>query len=599
MPRRRVSATATRDRIVAALAADAPDVDDLAERLTPAQVHAAWSGGVWAEVASAIARLVDEVLEGPLRHRTASTMALGRTGSLFSAFVVRCGCCDGEALAALLWILPTAYAPGCLTEHADPRQLTGTLLAGAMQEVLVILSRRGMARRLRMSTNSQASPACLRTTMDDHAEALSNPLLAQCMVEYWAVLLARYFAGAVSPQVPECGLLVLAHEVPRVVFDAVPTVIADLVESLSILTGLTYLPSSVSYIARSLTLLSNLAATAPGHVRCMSDAPAVVTAAASAIASTGAQFEEHDASARLALSLYAVMAASGSPSAVAMRAHAPSLELLARWAAAEVVGSNFEVSPTALCAHLVVDAYRERGGGMPTALASARATWDEAAAKPPSSAISGAGRLLAILAAGRSPTGGIPWAPATFPPSAVPPFLSSVRCWSCGSQGSNLTGGAREPPRLRRCSGCSVARVCSASCHKALWREGHRRACAAWNSWAIAAGLGRTFPGHVAMYVAQSHGLGGDWRAWTWPPGLAAGVEAVGLTLSDVIVVADPGLGALVVVPAAEYRWQRDAVPAVYREKPLEKHGGRVLRVILRAHPPTLRSFGPVSLRLI
>jgi len=100
------------------------------------------------------------------------------------------------------------------------------------------------------------------------------------------------------------------------------------------------------------------------------------------------------------------------------------------------------------------------------------------------------------------------------------------------------------------------------------------------------------------MYVAQSHGLGGDWRAWTWPPALAAGVEAAGLALCDVIVVADPGLGALVVVPAAEYRWQRDAVPAVYREKPLEKHGGRVLRVILRAHPPTIRSFGPVSLRL-
>eukprot|EP00168_Porphyra_purpurea_P011702 TRINITY_DN2988_c0_g1_i1.p1 TRINITY_DN2988_c0_g1~~TRINITY_DN2988_c0_g1_i1.p1 ORF type:complete len:342 (+),score=84.02 TRINITY_DN2988_c0_g1_i1:143-1027(+) len=248
-------------------------------------------------------------------------MALGRTGSLFSALVVRCGCCDGEALAALLRILPAAYEPGCLTVPMDPRQLTGTLLAGTLQDVVLILSRRGVPASLSMSTNARVSPGCLRTTMDDHAEALDDPLLAQCMADYWVVLLARFIDGAVSPQVPETAMLVLTRAVPRTVLTAQPTLVADLVSGVATLNAHSRSPLAASYLVWSLTLLSNLSATAPGHLRRLSDAPAAVTAAIVTVRGTGTQHDVLDASARMALSLYALMAAAGSPSAAAMRAH--------------------------------------------------------------------------------------------------------------------------------------------------------------------------------------------------------------------------------------------------------------------------------------
>lgn len=51
-------------------------------------------------------------------------------------------------------------------------------------------------------------------------------------------------------------------------------------------------------------------------------------------------------------------------------------------------------------------------------------------------------------------------------------------------------------------------------------------------------------------------------------------------------------------LPAREYAHRPDAVPPAMLAAAAAKHGRRVLRVVVRQHPPLVRSFGPKSLRL-
>lgn len=69
--------------------------------------------------------------------------------------------------------------------------------------------------------------------------------------------------------------------------------------------------------------------------------------------------------------------------------------------------------------------------------------------------------------------------------------------------------------------------------------------------------------------------------------------------LADVVFVADAACGAVCCIPVEEYRHWSDAVPAETLAAAAAKHDGRVLRVILRTHPPVMRSFGPRSLGLL
>lgn len=80
------------------------------------------------------------------------------------------------------------------------------------------------------------------------------------------------------------------------------------------------------------------------------------------------------------------------------------------------------------------------------------------------------------------------------------------------------------------------------------------------------------------MYSPWSVDLSGNWKEWPWPALLAAEVKAACLQLRDVIVYADPKWG--IVLPEGDFRWKHNTVAAELLDAPLEKHGGRVLRVV-------------------
>ncbi|KAK1869326.1 hypothetical protein I4F81_011804 [Pyropia yezoensis] len=93
--------------------------------------------------------------------------------------------------------------------------------------------------------------------------------------------------------------------------------------------------------------------------------------------------------------------------------------------------------------------------------------------------------------------------------------------------------------------------------------------------------------------------LGGDWKTeWGYLRTVAADIEAAGLLLAEVVCVADVARGMIPRLPAEEYRHLPWAISEEHLARPLAKHGGRVLRVILCAHPPVMRVFGPRSLGL-
>lgn len=92
--------------------------------------------------------------------------------------------------------------------------------------------------------------------------------------------------------------------------------------------------------------------------------------------------------------------------------------------------------------------------------------------------------------------------------------------------------------------------------------------------------------------------LSGDWKTdWEWTVTVAARVLEAGLALTDVVVVVELRLGRAEVLPALEYAYRPDAVTDMLTA-PAFKHRGRVLRVMVRQHPPLLRSNGPWSLQL-
>lgn len=93
--------------------------------------------------------------------------------------------------------------------------------------------------------------------------------------------------------------------------------------------------------------------------------------------------------------------------------------------------------------------------------------------------------------------------------------------------------------------------------------------------------------------------MSGDWKTdWRWSVTVAARVVAAGLALTHVVVVVEVGTGTVEVVQAVEYAHRPDAVAAEILTAAGAKHGGRVLRVVVRQHPPLLRSYGPRSLLL-
>lgn len=612
-----IMAAALRERLRAMMAAAATGSGD--ERpsgtLTPDEWHVAWTGGAVGDTVGEVKRLLLAAVaasESQVRDGMSLLRRLVRVLSLIDAGTTCCACRDAEVVSGLLEALPTVYSPGMLSGEINLRMLAAGPLAAALQALLVRTGRRFSYRPPRSRVPRQPSEACTRTPVDELHGALANPLLMECMADEWEVGLRRLVSGSeMDGVVPnhELGLQALVVADVRSVLTTRPCLVADIVRWLTTLTTHVDRMTAFPYVSTLLQTLLMLADTAPAQVRSSSSLPAAVAAAYRVFAPESSPTDafhvgDPDAT-ELALTLYAVMAPTGTRSAAALRGNASAMAMLVAAAGAESGSSTFFTSPTALVAHVALDAVRAPGGRLPPAVTERHVLWATTAVMAGQSPdVCAAARLLDALCRRQTPPATAPWAPAAFPPTALPrgATVGSTRCWACGSAGYARGAQRGTLTRLQRCSSCAVGRVCSSECHVALWRASHKRACRGWRKWAAAAvtgGRGGEQRGHVAMYRPRTVDLGGDWKGWAWPAALAAEVEGVGLRLRDVVVYADPGWGIVSVLPEGDYRWKPNAVPAAFLDTPLGKHGGRVLRVVYRAHPPTVRSFGPRSLRLV
>jgi len=619
-------AAALRELLRTSMAApsDEDGSDSPAGNFTSAEWHSVWTAGAVDDVIGEMRRLADDTAVAPDGDIMPVLCRLVRACTLLDAGTMCCACRDAEVLDGLLAALHVGYTPGMLTGELNGRMLAAGRLVESLRVHLVRMSRRFSYRPPRAVVTRQPSESCTRTSMDALAATLADPLLVEAMADQWEVGLRRLVSGStIDGMEPdhELGVHALVVAVVRPVLDTLDDVTTDVVRWLTTLTTRVDRRTAAPYVATLLRTLCMLSATAPAQLRATRSAPAAVAAAYRLLASldaapTAALAPGNGNAVAFPLLLCAVMAPTGCPSAAALRGHRAAMAMIVTAAGAEAGGTAFSVSPTALAAHLCVDALRARGGRLPPPVTERRALWSKTAAQAGASPdLCAAARVLDGLCRRGvpPPAAAVPWAPAAFPPAALPPAATvpSTRCWACGSAGHERGATRGTLTRLQRCSECAVGRACSPDCHAALWRASHQRACGGWRRWAATAAAGSTTttgggddggdgePGHVAMFRPRAVDLSGEWKGWAWPAALAAEVEGVGLELRDVVVYADPEWGIMSVLPEGDYRWKPDAVAARFLDAPLEKHGGRVLRVVYRAHPPTVRSFGPRSLRLV
>lgn len=201
----------------------------------------------------------------------------------------------------------------------------------------------------------------------------------------------------------------------------------------------------------------------------------------------------------------------------------------------------------------------------------------------------------------------MPWGVQEIPQPIFTEFAHPARhCREFG--GARRAWAARQdtPVTMPMCAGCRVAVFCSSACSAASWRGGHRAASPRWKRFGVLAleqaktdaeakrggakaVLRRAqFP---IMYMSRA-GWQGDLQRWRWPASLIAIMEGTGLLIRDLIGLVDPDIGAIHAYPAVEFAQWPSVVPAQLLSRPLERDDGRVLRLVLREHPPRVLAFG-------
>jgi len=371
-------------------------------------------------------------------------------------------------------------------------------------------------------------------------------------------------------------------------------------------------PAVLLYLQRAILLLYRLGEVDVAGVRHTAGLARALAAAYhtfSAAPAAGSALEEN-------LNAVVQLLVLVSPAVPVVAASVELMGVLVALASATATPEQLNRSNAAVCLALHVSLRHADGGtrGMPASLKAARRTWRRLGSTHPITAAREEARALAVLC--RAGVGGL--AAAGLPPSVTAPtaLVRFVRnpidcCWGCGA-----TAKAGAPSRsLQHCAGCRVAVYCSPGCSATdWWAGGHKQVCAAWRRY----GRQRVLNCQRATLDADPAGgprlsaraalralcplRGSDqtceWKAWAWPPAIAAEVVAAGLPLAEVVCVVDPVGGGLGVLAAAEYAAWPGAVPAEVLAAPLERHGGRVLRVARWAHPHHLQSYGPHSLGL-
>ncbi|OSX78413.1 hypothetical protein BU14_0109s0013 [Porphyra umbilicalis] len=462
------------------------------------------------------------------------------------------------------------------------------------------------------------TPACAGfpsfAVVRERVAALPSEVLPFC-VQRLTYVSGRVAGGQLCPA-PQLGnaLLTLCAVCPRRVL-AVPAVLDTITAAVVVLAERRHAgkPEVLLCLYLALRLLSALGEVDVAGVRRTAGLARALAAAYHTFSASPVGGGELEAHLNTLVRLLVLLSAA----VPVVAASVEFLGVLVALASATATQGQLCRSHKAACLALHISVRHTDGGAreMPATLAVARRTWLRLGTTHPATAAREAARTLAALCT--AGVGGL--AAAGLPPSVTDPTSLVVPVWSnpiacCWGCGATAKAGAPSH-RLKHCAGCRVAVYCSPSCSATDWRAGgHKQACAAWRRY----GRARVSSCHRTSMVADEaagarisaratlHGLCAlrgadltcDWKAWVWPAVIAAGVMAAGLPLSEVVCVVDPLTGSLFVVAAAEYAAWPGAVPAEVLAAPLEKHGGRVLRVTRRAHPPLLQSFGPRSLGL-
>lgn len=451
-----------------------------------------------------------------------------------------------------------------------------------------------------------------------------KPLLLWVVEQGSSTAVALAIAGH-SDEITDAAsasLALLPMMCPRLLLDAVPDAVAVLVRAAHRLTEphVDINESVETLLTCLLIAIKMLALVDPPALRRL-DGVAGTLASAYATLPTGADAGRGAAGAAVTLhEIFKLLAAA--PDAFA--ASPGGLALLVKWAGLTNTPDQQWMADTAVAVSLFVGVQHllagEEGGAarLPATLRGAGATWVHVAATHPSPTAAQSGRMLALLFTyGADALGGVQedasWA-NEFPKPALSIFNEDAysHCWTCGSPRradapatapANLLGQA-----LRSCAGFRVAAYCSAACAgDGSRRGGQKAACRRWASYrskavpelvaarAAEPVLGAGVSTRQALFPVTSirvGGFAGPRNCWTWPAGAALRVESAGLVLADVVCVADPGSSSILLVPAPEYAHWTSTVPTAAMAAPLACHAGRVLRVVVREHPPIVPAYG-------
>lgn len=426
---------------------------------------------------------------------------------------------------------------------------------------------------------------------------------------------------------PREGQQVWAALAPRQLLSAVPGVLKQLLEAIGELTATGSVAFHVPFVSSMLSL-HRLAHVDPPRLRALSQVPSVMAAAATYledISSLLEEFTDTDMATTIlpALALYAPGHGAAMAECEELLTHLVGWAVGSPWPPVEEdlvrIGPVLAIEQVtymaaSLLLYIAREALRTGCEALPPAFRTraARAGWRRLAATPDQPALAAVGVQLEALA-DSSTRSSAAVAAAPFPADAAALVERLRRCWTCGCpcrQPFDPYPIHRRDLLLRKCSACKVAVYCASACSSAGWGAGHRSACAGWLAYATAAAargggggaaVRRGSVGFLRVPGLAPFGedLSGDWKTdWRWTVTVAARVLEAGLALTDVVVVVEPGIGTVEVVPALEYAHRPDAVAAEMLTAATAKHGGRVLRVVVRQHPPLLRSYGPRSLQL-
>jgi len=609
---------------------DTDEVDGVFDELSRADCHALLSdAGAAAALSVALAGEVRAAVEpcGPAAPPQEVSCARRRTiveglSAVVSLATGVCLCGDSTVVPLLLDVLPDVYGMA-VGRFEDLLHRPG---CGGFFKALDLLVARYLNRGSPMPrTNDRRTALCApapsyATTRERVAVLTQLPLLRGWLFEQLAVV-ASLVGGPHADDdrlPPPNGLLILSMVAPRHLLDD-PTAFDVLVGAAVAVASSAASAMTGARIGGYIRLiLKQLALVDPPRFRGtagVGDALEALLRSARASSPTGIV----DAIEREAL-LHLLHALA--PSAAAVTASPAAMGWLVSMAALPPDGElNQYASYSAACMALYVSRAVRRGGAsrIPATFDDAAPTWRRLVGTHPHAVAVAVGQsLLDLCNAGGGQSASstavpalTPWFPATFPPPLLPAYETRLgRCWTCGS--SYSAADERRVPN--KCSGCWVAVFCSPACAAVGWKTGgHKRSCAAWSRYSDALltrvvlqpltgdarrVTARRVHHRQAVFALQNGEMDGDWRAWVWPTARARDVEEAGLSLADVVCLVEPALAVVQLLPAAEYAKWPSAVSAEALSKPLEKHGGRVLRVVHRAHPPRVQSFGPRYLGL-